>query len=66
MQTARTTTNDTAERARKNALIEGRILSLLTSGVPMPEAFDAVLGAGRWEQFAGDLYDALRAKAGVA
>ena len=37
-----------------------RILSLVDAGYSLPEAFDAVLGAGAYEKMAGELYDALR------
>lgn len=32
-------------------------------GMTLPQAFDAVLGEGAYAKLAGDLYDALRAKA---
>lgn len=44
-----------------NAKISARILAKLGEGMDLRAAFDAVLGAGRFEAFAGDLYDALRA-----
>lgn len=47
-----------------NAKISAAILSHHLAGKSLPEAFDAVLGAGAYQQFAGNLYDALRAEAG--
>lgn len=43
------------------AKISARILVLVQSGMTLPQAFDAVLGAGAYAKFAGELYDALRA-----
>jgi hypothetical protein len=41
--------------------ISARILVLMQTGMTLPQAFDAVLGAGAYLKLAGDLYDALRA-----
>lgn len=41
------------------------IAAAVASGKTPREAFDAVIGAGAWEQMAGSLFDALRAKGGV-
>ena len=49
--------------AEKNAVISARILARLAAGDSLPEAFDAVLGAGAYQALAGDLYDTLRARA---
>lgn len=46
-----------------NAIISLRILALRAEGLSLPEAFDAVLGAGAFEKMAGELYDALKEKA---
>lgn len=46
----------------KATVLNVAIDTLRQAGFTMREAFDAVLGAGAWEKFAGDLYDALRAK----
>ena len=50
----------------KNAIISDRIIRTVEQGHTVAEAVDIVLGAGTWERFASDLYDALRAKGGVA
>lgn len=47
-----------------NPKISAAILAHVASGKSLPEAFDAVLGAGAYAKLAGDVYDALRAKAG--
>lgn len=39
--------------------ISARILILLQSGMSLPAAFDAVLGAGAYVKLAGELHDAL-------
>lgn len=44
-----------------SAKISARILVLVQTGMTLPQAFDAVLGAGAYAKLAGDLYDALRA-----
>jgi len=44
-------------------IISARILALKNSGMSLREAFDAVLGAGAYDKLAGEVYDALRAKA---
>lgn len=46
-----------------NANISARIVFLLSQGMDVAAAVDAVLGAGTYEKLASDLYDALRAKA---
>lgn len=46
--------------AAKQAEISRRILEKVAQGMTLPEAFDAVLGAGRYEAMAGEVYDALR------
>lgn len=43
--------------------ISARILHLVGQGLSIRESFDEVLGAGAYERMAGELYDALRAKA---
>lgn len=42
--------------------ISARILVLVQSGKTLPEAFDAVLGAGAYLKMAGEMHDALRAR----
>ena len=44
-----------------NTKISARILILVQSGMTLPQAFDAVLGAGAYAKMAGEIYDALRA-----
>ena len=46
-----------------NAKISAAILANIACGMALPQAFDAVLGEGAYAKLAGDLYDALRAKA---
>lgn len=42
--------------------ISARIMYLVkVEGMPLRDAFDAVLGTGAYEKLAGELYDALRA-----
>lgn len=53
-------------QALKNAAISARILALKNAGMPLRQAFDAVLGEGAYSKLVGDLYDELRAKAGKA
>jgi hypothetical protein len=43
-------------------IISLRILALLTAGLTMQQAFDAVMGKGAYAKIAGEVYDALRAK----
>jgi len=46
--------------AAKTTEISRRILAKVAEGMSLPEAFDAVLGAGRYEALASDVYDTLR------
>jgi hypothetical protein len=46
----------------KNAQISMMILAEMENGKTLPEAFDAVLGAGAYLKLAGDVYDELVAK----
>jgi hypothetical protein len=50
--------------AEKNAAISAAILAHVAAGKSLPDAMDAVLGVGTYIRVAGELYDALRAKAG--
>ena len=52
-------------KSYKSALISKRIMELKRQGKSTPEAFDLVLGAGAYKNMVGELYDALRAKAGA-
>ena len=45
----------------KAQAISVMILAKVSAGMTVREAFDAVLGAGRFEQLASDIYDELRA-----
>lgn len=45
----------------KTQAISAMILSKIEAGMTAREAFDAVLGAGRFEQLAGDLWEAFNA-----
>lgn len=47
----------------KNAQISALILARVQAGMPLRNAIDAVLGAGTFERLAGEIYEALRAKA---
>ena len=46
----------------KTQEISRRIKNLVDSGMPVKDAFDAVLGVGSYAKLASDLYDELRAK----
>ena len=48
----------------KTQYISAMIKGLIDMGATKKEAFDAVLGEGRYDAMVGDLYDELRAKAG--
>ena len=43
--------------------IAARFATLIASGMTVPQAFDAVLGAGTYAALASDVYDTLRAQA---
>lgn len=43
------------------ANISRLILEKIAAGMTVREAFDAVLGAGRFEELAADVYETLRA-----
>lgn len=44
-----------------NAKISAAILAHVASGKTLPNAYDAVFGAGAYVKMAGEMYDALRA-----
>jgi tetrahydromethanopterin S-methyltransferase subunit C len=46
----------------KTQAISMMILAKVAAGMSVREAFNAVLGPGRFEQLASDLYDELRAR----
>lgn len=46
--------------------ISARIVALVATGMTLPAAMDAVLGAGAYDQLAGDLWQALRQAEGGA
>ena len=48
-----------------NATISARILALVDAGLPLREAFDAILGAGVYALMAGEVYETLRAPLSV-
>ncbi len=52
-----------AEQKAKHAQITAAILAKVAQGLTVREAIDAVLGAGTVQRVAGEVYDALRAKA---
>ncbi|MDR6389182.1 hypothetical protein [Paraburkholderia phenoliruptrix] len=47
----------------KNQIISARILAEVAKGKTIDQAIDAVFGEGAYLKIAGELYDALRAKA---
>lgn len=47
----------------KNLVINVALSMLIKSGVAVDAAFDLLFGAGAYKEFAGMVYDALRAKA---
>jgi hypothetical protein len=47
----------------KNQAISAAILAKIAAGMTVQEAIDAILGAGTYERVAGEVYDALRARA---
>lgn len=47
----------------KNACIGVAIKMLVDAGATVKEAFDAIFGEGQYENMAGDIHNALRAKA---
>lgn len=49
--------------AKLNAMISAAILAKIAEGMTPRAALDAVLGEGTFEQLAGELWEALRAKA---
>lgn len=46
----------------KNASISARIMALVSGGMDLAAAYDAVLGAGAYARLAGELCAALRAR----
>lgn len=50
------------EPTTKNAAISAAVLARRAQGATLPEAMDAVLGAGTYAKLAGAVYDSLRAK----
>lgn len=49
--------------ATKQSMISAAILVRVNLGQSLPEAVDAVLGAGTYAKLAGEAYEALRPKA---
>ena len=52
------------DQINKNAEISRRIMALVNFGIPVRTAVDTVLGAGTYDRIVGEIYDAMRAKAG--
>ena len=50
----------------KNVVFSAILKTLVESGVAANAAFDMVFGEGAYKKMAGDVYDALRAKQGLA
>jgi hypothetical protein len=50
----------------KNLVISVAMSALVKSGAEVDVAFELLFGEGAWKKFAGNLYDALRAKAATA
>ena len=46
----------------KTAAISALILNEVAKGLPLNEAFNAVLGQGAYEKLASDVYDALKSR----
>lgn len=46
----------------KNVVFSFCIKTLIDAGVPVRDAFDRVLGEGRWNEMANDLYERFNAK----
>ena len=51
------------DQITKNAAISANILAMCAEGATLRDAVDAVLGAGTYDQIAGDIYESLRARA---
>lgn len=50
----------------KSVAINAMLADLIRRGIPVQDAFDLVMGKGAYAKFAGELYDALRAKGGAS
>lgn len=53
-------TNIDIRNTAKNAAIGARILSLVSTGISLPAAYDAVMGAGSYAMLADTLYEKLK------
>lgn len=49
-----------------NEQITLKLASLINNGMEVRAAWETVFGAGSWEKMAGEMHDALRAKANAA
>lgn len=49
----------------KNLVFAAIIKTLVDAGLSVKEAFEAIFGEGSYDKFTGQVYEALRAKAGV-
>jgi hypothetical protein len=63
IETSRTTRIVRTDRTLQVARVAARIHAELAKGKSVPDAFDAVLGAGAFAVIAGEIYDDLRAHA---
>jgi hypothetical protein len=59
------TTTTTAIAPEKTSAISAAILAHIAAGMAPNAALDAVLGEGTFAKLAGELYDELRARAGI-
>jgi hypothetical protein len=61
IETPRTTRIVRTDRTLQVARVAARVHAELAKGMSVPDAIDAVLGAGTFAVIAGELYDDLRA-----
>ena len=50
------------DQIKNNAEISRRILAAIAGGMTLQQSFDAVMGNGKYEELASEVYNALRAK----
>lgn len=50
-------------QAERHALISFAIVTLTRTGMPLPAAFDAILGEGQYDSMVSSLYDTFRSEA---
>jgi hypothetical protein len=51
-----------SNRTAKNALISKMLLDRVAQGVPVPQAFDEIFGAGAYKRLADEIWEAANAK----